>query len=56
MKYEKWKKIKTDRVFDHKFFKVSRDMVRLPDGREVEWLYWDSRDSAMIVPITSDKK
>jgi len=31
-------------------------MVRLPDGREVEWLYWDSRDSAMIVPITSDKK
>lgn len=56
MKDEKWKKIKTERVFDHKFFKVNRDMVRLPDGREVEWLYWDSRDSTMVVPVTPDNK
>jgi len=56
MKDQKWKKIKTERVLDHKFFKVNRDMVRLPDGREVEWLYWDSRDSTMVVPITDDNK
>ena len=56
MEHEKWKKIKTERVYDHKFFKVNRDTVVLPDGREIEWLYWDSSDSAMVIPITSDNK
>jgi len=56
MKDEKWKKIKTERVFDHKFFKVNRDMVKLPDGRKVEWIYWDSRDSTMVVPVTAYNK
>lgn len=53
---KKWKKIKTKRVFDHKYFKVNKDIVELPDGRKIDWLYWDSKDSAMVVPITSDNK
>jgi len=28
----KWKKIKTERVFDHKYFKVNKDIVELPIG------------------------
>ncbi|MDH4358844.1 MAG: NUDIX hydrolase [Candidatus Berkelbacteria bacterium] len=56
MENKKWKRLKTEKVFDHKFFKVNRDIVKLPDGREVDWLYWDSRDSTMIVPITADNK
>ncbi|MCX6809737.1 MAG: NUDIX hydrolase [Candidatus Berkelbacteria bacterium] len=51
-----WKKIKTERVFDHKYFKVNKDLVELPDGRKIDWLYWDSADSAMIVPITPSGK
>jgi len=53
---KKWKKLKTDRVFNHKYFKVNKDLVELPDGRQIDWLYWDSKDSAMVVPITSDNK
>jgi ADP-ribose pyrophosphatase len=56
MKNTKWKKIKTERVYDHKFFKVNKDIVELPGGEEIEWLYWDSHDSAMIVPVTCDNK
>lgn len=53
---KKWKKIKTERVFDHKYFKVNQDTVELPDGRRTEWYYWDSKDSAMVVPVTTDGK
>ena len=56
MKDQKWKKIKTERVFDHKFFKVNKDSVRLPDDREIDWFYWDSIDSAMVVAITEEGK
>ena len=53
---KKWQKISSKRVFDHKYFKVGQDIVKLPDGREIEWYYWDSQDSAMVVPITHDGK
>ncbi len=52
----KWRKIKTERVFDHKYFKVNKDIVKLPDGRTIDWFYWFSEDSAMVVALTADNK
>jgi len=56
VKSKKWQKISTERVFDHKHFRVNKDLVRLPDDKKIEWFYWDSLDSAMIVPVTSSGK
>lgn len=52
----KWKKISTKTVFDHKYFRVDKDVVELPDGRVIDWFYWNSTDSAMIVALTADDK
>lgn len=52
----KWKKLKSERVFDHKYFKVNKDSIKLPDGRIIDWLYWDSADSAMLVAQTAENK
>jgi ADP-ribose pyrophosphatase len=52
----KWEKIKTERVFDHKYFKVNKDIVKLPDGRTIDWFYWFSEDSAMVAALTADNK
>ena len=50
---KKWKKLKCERVFDHKYFKVNKDLVRLPNGEEINWFYWNSNDSVMVVGETS---
>ena len=53
---EKWKCKKTELILDTPVFKVRKDLVQLPSGKTMDWTYWDSRDSAMIVGITKDKK
>ena len=53
---KKWKRLKTELAFDFKYFKVRRDTVKLPNGEQKEWTYWDSPDSAMVLGMTSDKK
>lgn len=53
---KKWKKLKCERVFDHKYFEVNKDLVRLPNGKEIDWFYWNSNDSAMVVGETSGNK
>jgi len=52
---KKWVKIKSDLVFDSKYFKVRQDLVKLPDGRTKVWNYWDSRDSSMVIGIYDGK-
>lgn len=52
----KWQKLKSERVFDHRYFKVNRDLVRLPDGKQIDWYYWDSNDSAMVVGETKSNE
>lgn len=46
----------TESIFDHKYFKVNKDIVKLPDGREIDWFYWNSIDSAMVVAMTPYNK
>jgi len=53
---KKWKRISRERVYDHRYFKVAKDLVELPNGEQVEWLFWDSTDSTMIVAENSDGK
>lgn len=52
----KWKRIKSETVYDSKYFRVKKDLVELPDGSNIDWTYWDSRDSGMVLGMTRDKK
>ncbi len=52
----KWRKLKSKLVFNTKFFKVRKDKVRLPDGKILDWFFWDSPDSAMVIGITAEGK
>ena len=53
---EKWKREKSELILDTPFFKVRKDIVVLPDGREYSWIYWDSNDSVMVLGMTEEKK
>lgn len=53
---QKWKRLKSEIVYDSKYFRVRKDLVELPDGVQKEWTYWDSRDSAMVVCMTEENK
>lgn len=53
---QKWKRLSSDIVYDSKYFRVRKDLVELPDGKKKEWTYWDSRDSAMVICMTEDKR
>ena len=52
---KKWKTISSELAFDHKWFKVRKDIVELPNGKIIDDYYlWPSQDVAMIVPITEE--
>lgn len=51
-----WKKINSKIVYDSKYFRVRRDKIKLPNKEIKEWTYWDSRDSAMVIAMTVQKK
>lgn len=53
---QKWKRLKSEKVYDSPYFKLTKDLVELPDGTQKEWTYWDSRDSAMVLGMTEDEK
>ncbi len=55
---KKWKRKKTELVLNEKYFKVRKDRVELPDGEELDWLYWDKSgsDSALVIGVTDGKK
>lgn len=53
---QKWKRLKSETVYDSPYFGVKKDLVRLSDGSTKEWTYWDSLDSAMVLAMTEDKK
>lgn len=53
---KKWKCLKSDIVYDSRYFRVKKDAVKLPNGEEKEWTYWDSNDSAMVIAMTENKK
>lgn len=53
---KKWKQVKSHLVFDTKYFKVRKDLVELPSKETLEWFYWDSNDSVMVLGMTKDRK
>ncbi len=53
---KKWKCKKSELIIDTKFFKVRKDVVELPTQETKEWIYWDSKDSVMVIGMTKDKK
>lgn len=53
---QKWERLQSETVYDSKYFRVKKDLVRLPNGKQKEWTYWDSRDSAMVICMTEEKK
>jgi ADP-ribose pyrophosphatase len=55
-KMKKWKCKKSSLVYQSKHFRVKKDLVVLPNKELIEWTYWDSNDSAMVVAMTADKK
>lgn len=53
---KKWRCEKSERIMETPNFKVQQDDVILPNGEKKEWVYWDSRDSALVIGITPEKK
>ncbi len=51
----KWKCRKSELILDTKFFKVRKDTVELPNKDVREWIYWDSKDSAMMLGMTKNR-
>lgn len=53
---KKWECKKSELILDEKYFKVKKDVVKLPTNETKEWVYWDSKDSAMVVGMMGNKK
>lgn len=53
---KKWRQKNSKIILDDKYMKVRKDLLQLPDGREMEWTYWDSTDSVMILGMTANNK
>lgn len=53
---KKWKCEKSKIILDTKFFKVRQDLVQLPSKKKIDWTYWDSKDSVMVLGMTKGNK
>ncbi len=54
---KKWEKLSSELVFNHKWFKVQRDTVKLPMGRIVDdYFMWPQGDVVLVVPLTKDNE
>ncbi len=52
---KKWKTLRSEMVFDHRWYKVRRDEVQLPDGRILDDYFISVRpEVALVFPITAD--
>lgn len=54
---KKWKRISSEMALDEKWFRVRKDVVKLPNGTILDdYFIWLSGDVSMIVPVTKDNK
>ena len=53
---KKWECQKSELILNRKYFKVKKDTVKLPTNEIKKWIYWDSKDSVMVIGITKDGK
>lgn len=52
---QKWKKIKSDIVFDHKWFRLRQDTVQLPNGHVIDdYIVSERPDVALVFPVTAE--
>ncbi len=52
---ERWKTLKSDIVFDHKWYKLRRDHVELPDGQVLDDYFVSVRPNVVLTfPVTED--
>lgn len=52
-----WKLIDSEKAFDHKWFKVRKEKVELPNGKIIDdYFIWDAHDFVNVFTITKDKK
>jgi len=52
---KKWQKIKSEIVFNHKWFRLRQDTVVIPDGRIIDnYIVSERPDVVLIFPITSE--
>lgn len=53
----KWKVLRSELAFDHRWYKVRRDVVELPDGRVVDDYFLSVRpDVAMVFALTRQQE
>ncbi|GAA4414426.1 NUDIX hydrolase [Nibrella viscosa] len=56
-KIERWKILKSDLVFDHRWYKLRRDHVELPSGQVLDDYFISVRpDVVLTFPITADNQ
>jgi len=54
---EKWNKIKSAIVFDHKWFKLRQDTVQLPNGNIIDdYIVSERPDVVLIFPLTTENE
>ena len=54
---KKWKKIKSEIVFDHKWFRLRQDTVEMPDGKIIDdYIVSERPDVALIFPVTAENE
>ena len=53
---KRWKCEKSELILNKKYFKIRKDTIKLPTNETKEWIYWDSRDSVMVIGMTKNKK
>jgi ADP-ribose pyrophosphatase len=53
---KKWETLKSEPVFTHKWYKLRRDEVRLPDGSIIDDYFVSVRaEVAIVFPVTADE-
>lgn len=54
---KKWQTIKSEIVFNHKWFKLRQDTVQLPDGKIIDdYIVSERPDVVLIFPLTSENE
>lgn len=55
MQMDKWQRLDSDTALDTPYFRIRRDVCKLPDGRTIDDYYvYEADDIALVVPITQD--
>ena len=57
VKIAPWKTLRSELVFDHRWYKLRRDHVQLPSGRILDDYFVSVRpDVVLVFPVTSDER